>query len=109
MYRFIYYAAPIVLLLLLTAVPLSYCIKKVTFRQGFYFTWILWAIVWFIWGIMLPAYCAIEEKATGETPDFDGGAFIIGIVAGWVPGFIFGYIGVFVRWLSIKLPVLWKK
>jgi hypothetical protein len=85
-------------LLILIIVPLIYCWKKRCFLKVFLFTYAFWAIGWLVYGFFVPAFCVIHERATGKTPDMDGGAILIGIAAGWIPGIIFGCLGALSRY-----------
>jgi len=67
---------------------------KGNFKKGFWFTWIVWSIVIFIYGIFIPGIAKLSEKATGEYSEVAGGGFLFGIFAGWFPGLIFASVGV---------------
>lgn len=84
-------------LVLLFAVPLIYSIWKGNFKKAFWFTWIVWSVVVFVYGMFVPAIAHITEKATGEPADWDGFGFIIGIWIGWLPGLILAPIGCFIH------------
>jgi hypothetical protein len=95
MYRVLYYLVLLMLFLFLIVVPLAYCIRKGEFNRGFLFTWITWAIVLFVWELVMPAFGAIVERATGKPPDIMMGwpLLFVGVLIGWLPGFVFGVIG----------------
>lgn len=98
-------AIRIIVLILLFIVPSGYCLFKGKFKKGFRFTWIVWSIVIFIYGIFLPGIAILSEKATGEHSDIDGGGFFfcIGIAAGWLPGLIFASVGVLIHKIFMNL------
>jgi hypothetical protein len=103
MYRVLYYAIILMLFIFLIVVPLVYCIKKGEFKSGFTFTWVAWMIVWFIYGFFLPAFCVIIEKAIGKPCDITCVTMFFGIMAGWLPGLIFGAIGKAIHGTETKI------
>jgi hypothetical protein len=85
---------------LLFAVPLVYSIWKGNFKRSFWFTWIVWSVAIFIYGMFLPAIFYLTEKATGKpVVDFDGFVFLTGIFIGWLPGLILALLGCFIHGL----------
>jgi len=88
-------------LLSLIIVPLVYCMKKRCFLKVFLFTWAFWAVGWFVYGFFLPLFATIHYRATGYA-DINGFAILIGIVGGWIPGIIFGFLGALA---SYKNPI----
>ncbi|MEN6308658.1 MAG: hypothetical protein ABFD91_12980 [Anaerohalosphaeraceae bacterium] len=84
-------------LVLLFAVPLIYSIWKGNFKKTFWFTWILWSVLGFLFGLFIPAITSLEAKATGEPWDFDGGGLGLGIFIGWLPGLILAPLGCFIH------------
>ena len=104
-YYIIFQALRIVFLLLLFFVPLIYCIRKGSFKGGFYFTWIVWIVVFFVYGIFIPAIARLVEKATGEYPDATGLTLVFGFLGGWLPALIISLFGSFVHKLFIKKTI----
>jgi hypothetical protein len=104
MYRFIFYAVLVMLFIFLIAIPLGYCIRKGNFKRGLFFTWIAWAIVWFIYGFCLPAFCVVIENVTGKPCDITCATMFVGISVGWLPGIIFGLIGKAIHGTETKIP-----
>lgn len=102
MYHFIEILILIILALLLFALPLAYSIKKDNWDKSFLFTWAVWAIVLFIFGILTPALAKIREQLTGEHTDIQPFGFIAGIVMGWLPGLILPPTGSLIRILLKK-------
>jgi len=82
-------------LILLFAVPFIYSVWKGNFKRCFWFTWIVWGVVIFIYGLFFPAIAILRAKVTGEPVDFDGFGFVLGIFIGWVPGLILAPLGCF--------------
>jgi hypothetical protein len=89
-------------LALLFVVPFIYSVWKGNFKRCFWFTWIVWSVVVFVYGIFNPAIAHIVEKATGESPDISCGGFVFGIVLGWLPGLIIAPLGCFLHDLLCK-------
>ena len=84
-------------IVLLFILPLIYCIYKGNFKKGFWFTWIVWSVVIFIYGITLPAIAVITEKATGIHADISCGGFVLGVFFGWLPALIISSLGGFIH------------
>ena len=78
-YYVLYQAIRILLVVLLFVLPLAYCLIKGNFKKGFWLTWIVWSVVVFLFGILLPALAILREKATGEHSDIMCGGFVLGI------------------------------
>jgi len=80
---------------LLLGVPLGYCLWARNFCRGFWVTWIIWICVWFIMGILITRWALLVEKATGDYPDCGMACTmpLLGLVAGWLPGLMFGAVG----------------
>jgi membrane protease YdiL (CAAX protease family) len=90
-------------LALLFVVPFIYSVWKGNFKKGFWFTWIVWSVVIFVYGMFVPAIAHLTEKATGEMVDSDG-CFgdVIGIFIGWLPGLIIAPLGCFLHNLLFR-------
>lgn len=88
------------LLVILFFVPFVYSICKGNFKKSFWFTWIVWSVVIFIYGIFNLG--PLIEKATGERPDIACGGFVFGIVLGWLPGLILSSLGCFIHGLLFR-------
>ena len=95
----------IIVLVLLFLVPLGYCIYKGDFKKGFWFTWIIWILVIFFYGMFVPQIAYLTAKVTGEPVDFDRGGFILGFFFGWLPGLTIAPIGCFIHNLIKKKPL----
>ena len=89
-------------LVLLFVVPFIYSVWKGNFKRSFWFTWIVWSVVVFVYGIFVPAIAHLTEKATGEPVDFDGCGFLLGISIGWLPGLILAPLGCFLHNLLFR-------
>lgn len=99
----IFWGIRILLLVLLFVVPFLYCVTNGNFKKGFWFTWIVWSVVVFLFGISLPYWAEIRERATGEPTDIMCGGFVLGILTGWLPGLMFAYVGKFLHNILVKL------
>ena len=93
----------IIVLALLFVIPAGYCLFKGNFKKGFWFTWIVWSVVIFIYGIFIPGIAILSEKATGEFSEVSGCGFLFGIAAGWMTGLIFASVGVLLHKIFISL------
>lgn len=92
----------IILFVLLVAMPFGYCVIRGHFKKGFWFTWIVWSVVIFVFGMLLPALGALREKVTGQQPDMMCGGFVLGILTGWLPGLVFSFVGKFLHNIFMK-------
>jgi uncharacterized membrane protein YqaE (UPF0057 family) len=104
-YYILYQSIRILLVVLLFVVPFGYCLLIGNLKKGFWFTWIVWSVVIFVFGMLLPTLAVLRERATGTQSDIMCGGFVLGILTGWLPGLIFASIGeifhnVFVKILS---------
>jgi hypothetical protein len=73
--------------------PLKYSIQSGKFIKSFFYTWLIWSMGFFFFGLFLPAIAKLTCVATGITPDITGGTILLGVGVGWLPGFIFAIIG----------------
>jgi hypothetical protein len=89
-------------LVLLFAIPFAFSFWKGDFKKSFWFCWIVWVLVWFIFGFTLPAQAILIEKVTGEHPDITCGTMFLGIMMGWLPSLIIAPLGGFFHNLFIK-------
>jgi type II secretory pathway component PulF len=89
-------------LVLLLIVPLAFSIRNGIFKKSFRLTWIIYSIVWFIYGLILPAYAKWHQEITGEYPDITGVTMFMGIMFGWLPSLILASLGCFFHNLFIK-------
>jgi len=94
-YYILLQAIRIIVFVLLFVVPFGYCLFKGNFKKGFWFTWIVWGIVVFIYGVFVPGIANLTAKVTGKPVDYDGFGFILGFIGGWSPCLIFASIGEF--------------
>ncbi len=92
-YEITLYAIQTITIVLLLIIPLIYSIYKGNIKKVFLLTWIIWSIVFFIYGIFIPTFARLVEKATGEYPDVTCATIIIGILIGWFPALIISYLG----------------
>ena len=85
--------------MLLFLVPFGYCIYKGDFKKGFWFTWIMWSIVWVAYTFFLPSIGYITMKATDKTPDISISCvgFMLGMFVGWLPALILASFGGFIH------------
>jgi hypothetical protein len=101
-YYLLLLAIRILFLVLLFVIPFVFSVWKGNFKQCFWFSWIVWALVWFIFGFTLPAYAILVKKVTGEAQDVTCGTMFMGIMFGWLPSLILAPLGVFFHNLFIK-------
>ncbi|MEN8126220.1 MAG: hypothetical protein ABFR90_00275 [Planctomycetota bacterium] len=101
-YYLLLQAIRILFLMLLFIVPFAYSIRKGSFKKSFWFTWVVWILIWFVFGFTLPAQAILIEKVTGEVPDITCGAMFFGIIIGWLPGLILSSFGCFIHNLFFK-------
>ena len=86
---------------LLFIVPLIYTIIKGRFKKGFIFTWAVWAIVCFIFGLLMPLMANITEKAA-VSQELDVPPLVtalLGILIGWWPALLIASFGIFIRFI----------
>lgn len=102
-YKILLVVIRLALVLLLFVLPVIYSIWRGNWTKSFRFTWFVWVVVIFVFGILAPALANLTEKLTGEPADVGGFGFIGGIVIGWLPGIIFASIGTWVHGL------IWKR
>jgi len=100
----LFYSIPIVVIIVLFVLPLIYCIRRGSFRDGFRFTWWTWAIGLFVFGLSMPGYCALGNEVTGEHFVSEGMIAGMGILLGWLPAFIVASFGRFIYSLTNKTP-----
>jgi hypothetical protein len=82
-------------------IPFVYSVIKDNFWRSFKFTWILWSIVWFVFGILMPAWITIVRR-TGREADMECFSFLAGVLLGWIPGIAFSCIGTMINWFRKK-------
>ncbi len=53
-------------------------------------------LIWILYGFSIPAQAKLYHMLTGEHSDFNGTAFLGGVLFGWFPGLVIASIGPFV-------------
>jgi hypothetical protein len=101
---FLYKAVPVVFCTLLFGVPLAYSLWSRNPKRIFWFTWILWTVVFLAMHLLTPVWIPIVTEVEGAPPDggMSCGLFAGGALMGWFPGVVFGAVGWAFGWVYRK-------